>query len=379
MRIVAAEILTVRLPFRLTFRHALAARSESVNVFVRLEDDEGRIGFGECAPRGYVTGETPSSVRDRLKQTLPRLVASTYHSFQDVVDALRGELNELDRDAHAAFCAQELAILDLAGHAFGVSVVEVVGPVRSKEVAYSAVVSADDIESVRDTCELTKSFGITDVKLKVGLSEERDLEILQTAREILGDAVSLRVDANCAWTAEEALGRIEAFAPFRLDGVEQPLPADDIDGLSWLTARSGIPIILDESLVSMDDARELARRAACHVFNIRISKCGGLLNATRIRDLANENGIGCILGAQVGETAILSAAGRQFAVGSTGLRFLEGSFGSMLLSKDIGREGVTIKAGGLAPALMGTGLGIGIDEARLASLVEERTSVDVTA
>ena len=99
---------------------------------------------------------------------------------------------------------------------------------------------------------------------------------------------------------------------------------------------------------------------------MRISKCGGLVSSARIRDLATRNGIGFQLGAQVGETAILSAAGRQFATRSAGLLFAEGSYGAILLEEDLGRTDLTIGPRGLAPALEGDGLGVDIDQERLA-------------
>jgi muconate cycloisomerase len=214
-----------------------------------------------------------------------------------------------------------------------------------------------------------------DVKIKVGLSEETDLQVLKGARSILGEACSLRIDANCAWRPEDALKRLEAYGPIRLDGVEQPVAHDNIEGLAWLTARSSVPVIVDESLVSFGDAENLAVRKACHIFNIRISKCGGLLGAFRIRDLARQAGIGCLLGAQVGETAILSAAGRQFATRSGDLRFCEGSFGTFLLEQDIGLQDLTFGTGGLAVALDGAGLGVEIDQDRLVGLVTERMTL----
>jgi muconate cycloisomerase len=250
--------------------------------------------------------------------------------------------------------------------------------VESPEVRYSGVISADGVEEALGWCKKMSALGLREVKVKVGLSADADLEILKGARRILGDACSLRIDANCAWQPENALRHLETFAPIRLDGVEQPLAANDIDGLAWLTERSPMPVIVDESLASLADGRLLVERKACHVFNIRISKCGGLLGACRLRDLARQAGIGFMLGAQVGETAILSAAGRHFATRSQGVRFCEGSFGTFLLEEDIGTEDVTFGPGGTAPAIGGNGLGVVVDEARLARLVTDRSTVGVS-
>jgi muconate cycloisomerase len=363
MKIKQVLVFEIAIPFKFTFRHALASRNKGNGVLVRLEDQDGHVGWGESAPRSYVTGETTDSVIDALKSDI--VTCFTDHEFGDfesVTKRIEDSLKSLPRNRHAAFCAMELAVLDLAGKAFEQSCGDLAGPIVKESLAFSGVISADAVDSAIKACELVKKFGFTRVKLKIGLSLENDLQILRHARDILGDDVGIRVDANCAWTAQQALDSLEALREFRLEGVEQPLKGDDIEGLVWLTERSPTPVITDESLASLEDAKMLATRGGCHVFNIRISKCGGLLNSTRIRDLARRSGIDCMLGAQVGETAILSAAGRQFASRSPDLKFLEGSYGTILLESDIATTDLTIGPGGHADALSGFGLGVEVRE-----------------
>lgn len=360
-----AEVFDVAIPLQLTFRHALAERSEAQSVVVRIADGDGRAGFGECAPREYVSGETAATVRTTLSRMLPGFLGQRYRSFGELETDLAAAARTLPRDEHAAFCALELALLDLGGRVFGASAGDVLGPVVAKQVRYCGVVSADGAEAVKKACEQMRAFGIRCAKLKVGGSAQEDLGILAAARATLGEACSLRVDANCAWTQAEARERIEAFAPFRLDGLEQPVRADDLEGMAALAAESPIPIIADESLVSVQDAEQLAARHACHLFNVRISKCGGMINSRRIREIGRQAGIACMLGAQVGETALLTAAGRHFGSRVPDVRFCEGSFGRFLLTEDVAAEDLTFGRGGEAPALMGPGLGIEVDEERL--------------
>jgi len=145
--------------------------------------------------------------------------------------------------------------------------------------------------------------------------------------------------------------------------------------MAWLTARSPVPVIADESLVSAEDAQRLAAQRGCHLFNIRISKCGGLLNSARIAAIGRAAGIGCMLGAQVGETALLSAAGRQFGTRVPDVRFFEGSYGKLLLTEDIATAEITFGKGGEAPALLGPGLGVDVDQRRLDAYVTHRAPV----
>ncbi|MAG57180.1 MAG: hypothetical protein CMJ83_12880 [Planctomycetes bacterium] len=370
MKIARLEIIELKIPFRFTFRHSLAARSEGHGILVRIEDEDGHIGWGECVPRSYVTGETPASVQEALRDGLALPFAhASFDGFDDVVASLEHALTDLPRDQHAAFCALELAMLDLAGRVYDRSAGEVCGPVASSEIEYSGVVSSDGLASAIKVLELLREFGFRRVKLKVGGDPQDDISLLQHARAVLGPDCKLRIDANCAWDVKTALERLDAFAPFDLESVEQPLPGDDLDGLAKLTPRSPVPVIVDESLASTDDARTLIDRGACHHFNIRISKCAGLINAARVRDLGRAAGVGCQLGAQVGETVLLTAAGRHFAASTEEILFCEGSFGTILLESDIGAQDLTLRSGGPAPGLSGPGLGVEVDADKLAPYV----------
>jgi len=366
-----AELLQLAIPFRFAFRHALAERKTGEGLLLALRDGEGRTGFGECAPREYVSGETAATALAALRRRVPPLLGRRFESFEAVCEELAGQGGSLPRDEHAAFCALELALLDLAGQAFGRSAGEPLGPIAVPRVPYSGVVSAGGPEEAAAVCERMKALGVTIAKVKVGGTIEEDVAVLTAVRQALGEAAELRADANGAWDARTALDRCTAFEPFALAGLEQPCAGDDLEGMAWLTERSAVPIIADESLVSLADARRLAAMRACHVFNVRISKCGGLLLSGRIRELAREAGLEVMLGAHVGETAILAAAGRQFATRTPNLRFAEGSYGKLLLEADVS-DALDLQAGGIGEALAGNGLGVEPDLARVERFVVSR-------
>jgi L-Ala-D/L-Glu epimerase len=359
MKLIKFDIITVDIPMRQSVRHALAERSVARNILVAAHDENGNVGWGECCPRPYVTGETIDSVKQDLNTIiLPQLLDCELASFTQAVDLLLPVLNNITRNQQAAFCAAELAVLDLAGKRFGTSAGMVLGPTQTPQVRYSGVIATDDLEAVQQNAAFMAKFGVSDVKIKVGASLEANLEILTAARAILGDSVTLRIDANCAWTAAEAIRQLTAMQTFSLTGVEQPVPAEDIEGMRTITAEKLVPVVADESLCSLEDARTLVQEQACDIFNVRISKCGGLINAQRIDQLARAAGLACQLGAQVGETGILSAAGRHYATRSQGVRWCEGSYGQLLLEEDITEPDITVGPGGVAPALETHGIGV---------------------
>ena len=376
MKLTHFDIITVDIPMRQSVRHALAERNVARNILVAAYDEAGNVGWGECCPRPYVTGETIDSVKQDLSTTiLPPLLERELDSFEQATAVLVPLLDSMARNQQAAFCAAELAVLDLAGSCFGVSAGMVLGPVQAPQVRYSGVIATDDIESVKKNAAFMAKFGVGDVKVKVGASLESNLEILGAARAILGDKVTLRIDANCAWSAEETLHQLAAMQAFSLTGVEQPVPGEDIEGMRTVTAAKLVPVVADESLCSLEDARTLIREQACDIFNVRISKCGGLINAGRIDQLARTAGLACQLGAQVGEAGILSAAGRHYATRSQGVRWCEGSYGQLLLEEDITEPDITLGPGGMAPALEADGIGVTPVPERLQRYEHERQTV----
>jgi muconate cycloisomerase len=128
----------------------------------------------------------------------------------------------------------------------------------------------------------------------------------------------------------------------------------------------------DESLVTIEQARELIDRRACDYFNIRLSKNGGVTGSLAIAKLAHDNGMKIQVGAQVGETAILSAAGRTFAAHLPALAFAEGSFGTWLLSEDVAFEDVSFGYAGIAPLLQSRGLSVTVKDDSLERLAVEK-------
>ncbi len=359
MKVTGFEILVVRIPLRAPVAHALARRDEALNLLVAAHDDGGRTGWGEACPRPYVTGETIDRARDGLRRViLPAFLGRGYDGPGALARSLLGFLDELDRNQHAAFCAAELALLDLAGQAFGISAGEFLGPVRHERIAYSGVIPALEPAAARRRARELADLGLRCVKIKVGPDLDDNLRRLAAVRETLGAEAELRIDANCAWDLDAAFRQLEQMSEFRLAGVEQPLAAADLQGLRALTAAALVPVVADESLASLEDARRLVDRRACDVFNIRIAKVGGLLNAGRIHRCARAAGLDCQLGAQVGETGLLSAAGRHYGTRAGEIRWREGSYDRLLLETLVTEPDITFGPGGWAPALTAPGLGV---------------------
>ena len=366
------DLYLLQIQLCMPIKHYLAERTHSENLVVKVVTDSGVVGFGEGIARQYVTGEVmEASLRFLQDHLLPQLNGFHPSGPPDLIEALAELLSEDNRaQAPAACCALELAILDAAGKTWSQSVAQMLGG-GDQPLIYSAVIPMMSPPSFHRLLHLIRDMEMSFVKIKVG--NERDTEVLSLAREILGHEVDLRVDANGAWSSEEAQKRIAAMMAYGISAVEQPVPKEDIQGLKRVSEQVELPIIADESLCLERDAKKLTSLDACQVFNLRLSKCGGILAANRLYEIGRKKAIAAQLGCQVGETGILSAAGRQLA-SSRKLLYLEGSYSSYLLQDDIVNEPVEFGPGGVAQPLAGHGLGVSVNEEtlqRLAVMHEE--------
>ena len=366
------DLYLLQIQLCMPIKHYLAERTHSENLVVKVVTDSGVVGFGEGIARQYVTGEVmEASLRFLQDHLIPELNGFHPSGPSDLIEALTELLSEDYRaQAPAACCALELAILDAAGKTWSQSVAQMLGG-GDQPLIYSAVIPMMSPPSFHRLLHLIRDMEMSFVKIKVG--NERDTEVLSLAREILGHEVDLRVDANGAWSSEEAQERIAAMMAYGISAVEQPVPKEDIQGLKRLSEQVEIPIIADESLCLERDAKKLTSLDACQVFNLRLSKCGGILAANRLYEIGRKKAIAAQLGCQVGESGIQSAAGRQLA-SSRKLLYLEGSYSSYLLQDDIVNEPVEFGPGGVAQPLAGHGLGVSVNEEtlqRLAVMHEE--------
>ncbi len=376
------EVLALELPFRKPFSHAAAVRHTSNSLMLKCVTDTGRVGFGECLPRDYVSGETRDGVFELLSDgILPRLVGREFPSWEHLWGFLAecngeapGGWVEPGRPQTAAWAAVDLALLDAFGREFRRSVAVGEGGGLPPGFRYSVVFSAAPGLKFLKTALLVRLLGFRHVKLKV----ERDgsEQLVRTARRVLGPRCSIRADANMAWTVDEALEIMPRLARWGVRCFEQPVAAEDLDGLARLVRETGLDVMVDESLTDAASLEAVIARGACTAVNVRISKCGGLVAAYDRCQRALEAGLVVQVGCQVGETSLLSAAQLRLIAGVGRVVYGEGCFGRHLLREDPVVPLLQFGRGGSPPAVpAGDGLGVVVDEGRLAPYVVRRTSV----
>jgi L-Ala-D/L-Glu epimerase / N-acetyl-D-glutamate racemase len=362
VKIESAELHLVRIPFKGAFQHALKRRTEAETIIVVVRSVAGAIGIGEIAPRPYLTGET---IEDVLERTAParasRFIGKTLSSREETVEWLRAELDAAGRDL-ATLAGFELAILDAAGKELGFAAGDVLGGSVGPELPPGVVIGFEvATPDLKKHCAMLRFVGSKHVKVKVGQAD--DLERIEIISRSLGAALPLRLDANGIWSADEAIGRLRAMRDrFNIASIEQPIASSDLEGARRVRAETGVKVMADESLCTLEDGRRLIAAEAADIFNIRIGKCGGLLGSLRLVELARQAGLGLHLGALVGETAVLTRAAEIFGRRVPGFECLEGKGqNTFLLQGDIAQE---VQAG--------TGLGVEINQSGLARYQQRR-------
>lgn len=370
MKIIGGKIYALRIPFVEAFAHSTKNRKFSDSFVVRLVAEDGTEGYGEGAARPYVTGETVETSVEHIKnQLFPAILKNDYAKIEtgiDALDALKPITESLPAPDlsdgvvwNAARAAVESALIDCCLKRQNLSLGAILSP-NCNFVTYSGVITAGTIEKAVQHAKRFKFFGIRQLKIKIGDAES--VSRVAAIRQTVGDDVSLRADANGAYRVESAIEISNRLAPYKIDAIEQPIPRGELKDLEKIKKLSPIPVMVDESLVTLRDAEELIEASACDFFNLRISKCGGIFNTIKIARLAKQAGICLQIGCQVGETAILSAAGRYLAAYLEDIEFVEGSYGNLLLAEDISRNGINFGHGGRAPVLRGDGLGVEVRE-----------------
>ncbi len=356
MRIADATIYCIRIPLRLQVIHNLSQRTSSESLVVRLVSEEGVEGYGEGAPRDYVTGEATAKSLSALQELCrEHLIGKELDSPPQALALLEGlRKTEVGETHPAALCAFETALLDLTGNSFGQSIPVMLGLGRERNAFYSAVIPLMPEEMTQHFLMRCFQLEIKSVKLKVKGAET--VRSVALARELLGRDADLRVDANGAWTLSEAKEAMKLLADYDISSVEQPVPKKDFSSLQELALKSEIPIVADESVCTLKELREMLALDFPFILNLRLSKCGGLLNSLEIYREAAAKGVSCQLGCQVGETGILSALGRRLA-GALPFIHIEGCFGNHLLKEDIVAENLTFGRKGRVASLKGPGLG----------------------
>ncbi len=347
---------------RTRVRHASADRGATQNVIVEVRDERGRTGYGEGCPREYVTGESQHSALAFLTTHAADCTnaAETLAGLKAWISAHASLIDENP----AAFCALELALLDLLGRRANVPLETLIGaPPINNSARYTAVLSASGPLKTRVVTAAYRLWGFDDFKVKVEGDLQRDRDRLST----LPSRVRVRIDANNIWRdAGGAISHLHSLGR-EIWAVEEPLTAGDVAGMQSVAEEMGVQIILDESLTRVDQLEQYLASPPIWIANIRVSKCGGVLRSQSLAERCAALGFATVIGAQVGETSLLTRAALALGGGQAQRPLArEGAYGRILLIRDLVTPSVRFTRGArLDPSRFtfpnSPGLGLDID------------------
>jgi o-succinylbenzoate synthase len=334
---VKRSLVRLSLPLREPFATANGVVSARELLLLRIEDDDGAVGFGEGAPFEPYDGVTIEAVADALSN---------------------GAAGDGPPQARTA---EEMARLDLEARRQG----RPIGEPGAERIAVNRTLPAGPPDEVAARAREGVRDGFACFKVKVGLPD--DLERVGAVRETVGPWPALRIDANGAWSVDEAVEAIQLLAPFDLQLVEQPCRT--LDEMAEVRRAVGVPIAADESVATAEDVRAAAEAGACDTVNVKLAASGGFTAAREALRAAGENGLGAFLSSTLdgpwGIAAALQLAASEklsLACGLATLELFEGSLARALPPP----------VQGLMAVPQGPGLGVWVDDVAIAEvLVEE--------
>jgi L-alanine-DL-glutamate epimerase-like enolase superfamily enzyme len=261
-------------------------------VIVWVTADTGVTGIGEACPLPFTADDDFNHIKRVIDQDLgPSLIGMDPFDFP----LLNKNLAEFPHAGGTARAGVDIALHDLAGKIRGTSVYEILGGLSRDHVELAKVLGIGNPADIAKMALEEVERGARSIKVKVGIKPDQDIETLKLVRDVIGDSVRIRADANTGYSVETALKVLRRTKDIELEYLEQPVAADDHDGLSQIRKESGTPIMADESLYTLKDAESLILHEAVDFFGLKLIKHGGIYRARQIASLAEENGIECVL------------------------------------------------------------------------------------
>ena len=304
MKITQVRLGRISTPLRVPFKTALRTVNSVEDVIVELHTDTGAVGYGEAPPTGVITGDTTGAILGAIQDHIaPALLGRDLDEFEDLTAAVQKALVHNT----SAKAAVDMALWDLLGQKYSAPVYRMLGGAR-KNIVTDITISVNPPEEMARDARTAVQRGYDCLKVKVGIDPELDVARLAAVRQAVGRDIKLRIDANQAWNAKQAVRILNQMQEKGLDieFVEQPVPAADLEGMQYVTRHADVPVLADESVFSPADALRIMQTGAADLVNIKLMKCGG--NAQGIGDAAEVYGVECMIGCMLEAKISVNAA-----------------------------------------------------------------------
>jgi len=362
VKIKAIEPIAVSLPLHKPVQMSGETVTRADNVLIRIEADNGVVGWGEAASAPTMTGETVASMMAAVDHMAPVLLGRAAEDFAGASAAMDARMY----GNSGAKAALEIALHDLVGRATGQPLYALFGGKRRSRIPVLAVVGSEDAAADVREAQARFAVGYRAYKIKVGLgSPEADAERTRAICIALKTAAQdclVSADANQGFGVEAALRYVRAVADCGLDFFEQPIDAHDLDGLARIAAASRVPIGADEGIHSQHDIERHHAHGAKGV-SLKAIKLGGLSAMLDASRLCERLGMAVNISCKTGESSVASAAALHAAAVAPAIAWGL-TVTSPGLAEDVAVEPLRVERGHVE-VLDGPGLGIAVDERRV--------------
>ena len=305
MKITNIRTSTLKAPLKNPFITSLRRVDALEDLVIIVECDDGSVGYGEGAPTPAITGETMGSMIVAIEYIKPFIIGLDIEDFYLILNNIHASILKNT----TAKSALEIALYDLKAKVSKQPLYKMLGGTQTTFKTDITISMGEVKKMISDSLDAV-NLGYDTLKIKIGDNPQKDVERIIAIHDVLDENIKLRLDANQGWTAQESVTLLHALEKRDIiaEFIEQPVAADDIEGLRYIKERVQTPLLADESIFSVKDAKRLLDMQAIDYVNIKLAKTAGITQALQLADLSAEFGVKCMIGCML-EGPISVAAG----------------------------------------------------------------------
>lgn len=329
-------------------------------VICQMFDKEGTEGLGEVLVWLPETGVSPNQIIDAIENELYKyIIGENPYNIKKIIKKMD---NNVARN-EVAKGLLDIACHDLMAKLENKPLFELLGGKEMERLPLTALVPLADVRTMKLVSKSFAKSGYGTVRYKLGRNIEEDVEISEAIRSVVGNDTRLRVDYNQAYSPNDAIKAIKAIEPFNIEIAEQPLDKEDFLGLARVQKQVNTPIMVHEGFFSVRDFQVLVELKAVGAAGVNSERPGGVINALKVIDYAEKNGMGTVIHTQ--PLGIGSAFHIHLAVAKYDLLKHDPEiYGHVMIEDDLLKDSLKFKKGGVQVP-KDSGLGIEFDEKKL--------------
>jgi L-Ala-D/L-Glu epimerase len=316
MQIQKIEIYKYSIPMH-PFTIATGTMHFAQNILLKVFVNNGLVGWGECSAFPMIVGETQATCFAMAQDFAQLWLGKNPLDIAQRMD----ELHAFTAGNYTIKSALDMALFDIAAKNAQLPLYAFLGGTNKEMLSDITVGIGTPAEMAQQAVNFVKN-GATILKIKLGKDVTTDVARIQAIRTTVGNAITIRVDANQGWSYEAACTALTELATYNIEFCEQPMRTYNNHLLPSLMQISPIKIMADESVYTHYDALEQIRTNSCHYINIKLAKSGGILEAQKIIEVATKNNIHCMMGGML-ESRLALTAFAHFASANPQIHFYD--------------------------------------------------------